>query len=424
MFKKRILPFVLLAALAVSMAACGQKPPADEPAAEAPPSSEEAADAAATETLKIGLLVHQTDWFAGVDMPNFYEFNAMVAYVNEELGGWKIGDTTYILEAVNMDGRSDPEALRAGAIALVDAGVKFVVETNDFWVVANASVFEEADVLHSSAYCVYVPGYLGKENPMAFTASNGSVGDYAAAFEVFNKVYPDVKSVIFVNDDNGVNEGLFELMEGYGAQYGIDVLEDYLMYAGDTTDYSAVALQIVNSDADAFLGNGSPEAFGALLKEVRALGSDAVMACVQGKPATMLMEYAPAEALYNGFTLGASTRASDLGMNPELLNNVVEKVRELYGDEVAATFDGAACNNLYVMLQCMQIANSTDSKEVAKAWENLTTIDTLYGTGTAGGLETYGIANHAIGHPKPVSLIDPEAEDGWKFWGWIDVTIP
>jgi hypothetical protein len=172
------------------------------------------------------------------------------------------------------------------------------------------------------------------------------------------------------------------------------------------------------------MGNGSPEAFGALLKEVRALGSDAVMACIQGKPAAMLMEYAPADALYNGFTLGASTRASDLNMNPEMLNKVVEKVRELYGDETAATFDGAACNNLYVMLQCMQIANSVDPKEVAKAWENLTTIDTIYGEGTAGGLETYGIANHAVGHPKLVSVIDPEAEDGWKFWGWIDVAIP
>jgi hypothetical protein len=148
------------------------------------------------------------------------------------------------------------------------------------------------------------------------------------------------------------------------------------------------------------------------------------MACIQGKPATMLMEYAPAEALYNGFTLGASTRESDLGMNPEMLNDVVEKVRELYGDETASTFDGAACNNLYVMLQCMQKANSVDPKEVAKAWESLTTVDTIYGVGTAGGLETYGVANHAIGHPKPVSLIDPEAEDGWRFWGWIDVTIP
>jgi branched-chain amino acid transport system substrate-binding protein len=392
--------------------------------AESPSANDSASTEAVTETLKIGLLVHQTDWFAGVDMPNFYEFNAMVAYVNDELGGWKVGDTTYALEAVNMDGRSDPEALRAGAIALVDAGVDFVVETNDFWVVANESVFEEAGVLHASAYCTYVPGYLGEENPMAFTASDGSIGDYAAGFEVLNKVYPEVKSVVCVENDNGVNELLFERMRSYGSQYGIDVLDDYIMYAGDTTDYSAVALQIVNSGADCFMGNGVPEAYGALLKEVRALGSDAVMACIQGKPVTMLMEYAPADALYNGFTLGASTRASDLNMNPDLLNKVVEKVRELYGDEVAATFDGAACNNLYVMLQCMSIANSVDPKEVAKAWENLTTVDTLYGTGTAGGLETYGIANHAIGHPKPVSVIDPEAEDGWKFWGWIDVAIP
>jgi branched-chain amino acid transport system substrate-binding protein len=420
MFKNRIWFVLLTAMLVVGMAACGGKPASEEAATDESAVNE----SAATDVLKIGLLVHQTDWFAGVDMPNFYEFNAMVAYVNDELGGWKIGDTTYTLEAVNMDGRSDPEALRAGAIALVDAGVKFVVETNDFWVVANESVFEDAGVLHSSAYCTYVPEYISEENPMAFTASDGSIGDYAAAFEVLSKFYPDVKSVVCAENDNGINEELFEFTKRYGAQHGIEVLDDFIMYAGDTTDYSATALQIVNSGADCFLGNGTPEAYGALLKEVRALGSDAVMACIQGKPVTMLMEYAPAEALYNGFTLGASTRASDLDMNPELLNAVVEKVRELYGDEIAATFDGAACNNLYVMLQCMQIAGSTDPKEVASAWENLTTVDTLYGVGTAGGLETYGVANHVIGHPKPVSLIDPEAEDGWSFRGWIDVKIP
>ena len=54
--------------------------------------------------------------------------------------------------------------------------------------------------------------------------------------------------------------------------------------------------QLVDSGADAFLGNGSPDAYGALLKAVRALGSDMVCACAQGKTATTLMEYAGEEA--------------------------------------------------------------------------------------------------------------------------------
>ncbi len=377
-----------------------------------------------TDTLQIGLLIHTTEWFASVDMTNYYEFNSMVAYINDVLGGWQIGDTLYTIEAVNVDGQSDNEALRAGAISLVDAGVDFVVETNDFWVMSCEDVFEESGVMHCCAYTTYVPGYMSPDNPMAFTASNGAVGDYATAFNVLNEVYPEVGSVIFANDDNGVNEELFNLMATYGEQYGIDVLDNYIKYSGDTTDYSAIALQIVESGADCFMGNGTPDAYGAILKEVRALGSDAVCACIQGKPASTLMEYAGEDACYNAFTMGPSTREDDKTENTDVFNGVVEKVRELYGDEAAGSFDGAACNNLYVMLQAMQKAGSIDPAAVAAAWESMGTVETIYGTGYTGGEETYGIANHAIGSPRSVSVIDPTAEDGWYFWGWIDVLIP
>ena len=426
--KHKVFVLIMAIVLVVGFAACGTNANNDQPAA--PPASsgtgseEPAAPAASTDTLKVGALIHTTEWFAAVDMSNFYEFNSMVAYINDDLGGWKIGDTTYMLDPVIVDGRSDFNYMNTAASSLVDAGVKFTVITNDFWAVNCQETLENAGVLQSNNYPVFVPGYFGPENPLTFTASNGSVGDYAAGFEVLHNVYPDVKSVIFVNDDNGVNEGLFALMKNYGAKYGIEVLDNYLKYAGDTTDYSAIALQIVSSGADCFFGNGAPDAYGALLKEVRALGSDAVMACIQGKPVSLLMQYAPKDACYNGFTVSASTRADDRAQNPELLNAVVDKVRALYGDDQAANFDGAACNNLYVMLLFMQKANSIDPVEVAAAWSSATTTDTLYGPGTIGGLETYGIAGHAVGHPKPVSIMDTNDPEGWKFWGWIPVSIP
>ncbi len=441
---KKVTALLIVLVLCLSLAACGSTsggsagtsasagtadsaaPASQEPASAEPAGTgeESAEPELKTDTLKIGLLVHTTEWFAAVDMPNYYEFNAMVDYVNTVLGGWQIGDTLYTIEAVNVDGQSDNEALRAGAISLVDAGVQFVVETNDFWVMSCEDIFEDAGVMHCCAYPVYVPGYMGPDNPMAFTASNGAVGDYASAFNVLSEVYPDAKSVVFVNDDNGINELLFGLMSEYGQQYGIEVLDNFIKYPGDTTDYSAIALQIVESGADCFMGQGSPSAYGAILKEVRALGSDIVCACVQGKPASMLMEYAGADASYNAFTLGPSTRESDKAENTDIFNGVVEQVRALYGDDAAKSFDGAACNNLYVLLQAMQKAGSVDPAGVAAAWEGMGTVETIYGTGYTGGETTYAIANHAIGSPRSVSVIDPTAEDGWYFWGWIDVEIP
>ena len=72
----------------------------------------------------------------------------------------------------------------------------------------------------------------------------------------------------------------------------------------------------------------------------------------------------------------------------------------------------------------MQRAGSVDPRDVAAAWEEGGEIDSLYGPATIGGTETYGVGNHAVGTPKAVSLMNPDAEDGWEFAGWIAVDIP
>ena len=376
MMKRRILALLLSGAMLLPLAACGNSdsgntstPPADNnsPSASQPAGND--TQATKTDTLKIGLLVHQTGWFAGVDTPNFNEFNAMIDYVNNDLGGWTVGDTTYTLEAVNADGQSDYTALNTAALSLVDAGVDFVVETNDFWVNSVASVFEDEGIMHVSAYCVLAPGYITEENTMAFTGSNGTGGDYATAFAALDKYYPEVESVILANDDNGLDETMLDLMQRYAEPYGIEV-KGMVIYPGDTTDYTAYAQQLVDSGADAFLGNGSPDAYGALLKAVRALGSDMVCACAQGKTATTLMEYAGEEACYNAFTLGPSTREEDRDQNTDILNALVDKVADMYGEENAATFDGAAANCLYVILQLMQRCGSVDPADIKAAlWD-------------------------------------------------------
>ena len=403
------------AAPAAPAEAEAEEAPADEPA-EAP-----AAEVTNTDTLKIGLMIHLTDWFAGVDTPNYNEFNAMIDYINNDLGGWVVGDTLYTLEAVTVDGQSDYPALRTAAMSLVDAGVDFVVETNDFWVNSCADVFEDEGILHASAYCVgNTTDYLIPENPLAFTGSDGAMGDLAACFTALEKYFPDVKTVAFANDDNGSTDETYAWLSETAPLFGMEMVGQ-VIYPGDTTDYSSYAQQLVDTGADAFIGNGSPDAYGAVLKAVRALNDDMVMACAQGKPVSMVMEYAGPDASYNGFTVGASTREADRSENPDLLNAVADRVKEMYGTD---TFDGAAANTLYTILQMMQRAGSVDPADVAAAWEEGGEIDSLYGPAVIGGTETYGVANHAIGHPRPVSLMDPDAEDGWYFAGWLEVEVP
>ena len=403
-----------------SLEAAPAAPAPEAPAEEAP--AEEAAPAGDAETLKIGLMVHTTGWFAGVDTPNFNEFNAMVDYINAN-GGWEVGGKTYMLEPVFADGQSDYPALRTAAMSLVDAGVKFVVETNDFWVNSCADVFEDEGIMHASAYCIGVPDYLIPENPLAFTGTDGATGDLRACMTILQKYYPDVHTVAYANDDNGGTDATYAQLQSFCGDYGLEMVGS-VVYPGDTTDYSSYAQMLADTGADAFIGNGSPDAYGALLKAVRSLGDDMVMACAQGKPVAMVMEYAGADASYNGFTIGASTRASDADRNTPIFNDLVAAVREKYGDDAASTFDGAAANTLYIMLQMMQKAGSVDPEAVAAAWAEGGDIDTLYGPGSIGGNETYGVENHAVSHPRPLSQMNPDAEDGWEFVDWVDVLVP
>ncbi len=438
---KRILATILALAMVLCLAGCGASTEKlDEiqtklegiqatldsmtaPAEEAEEAPAEAPADLKTDVLPVGLMVNTTGWFAGVDTPNYNEFGAMVKYINDN-GGWQVGDTVYTLEPVIVDGQSDYPALRTAAMSLVDAGVKFVVETNDFWVNSCADVFEDEGILHASAYCVSNnTGYLIPENALAFTGTNGSIGDLRACFTTLNELYPDVKTVAFSNDDNGSTDETYALLEEIAKDYGLEMVGK-VVYPGETTDYSSYAQQLVDTGADAFVGNGTPNAYGAILKAMRALGDDMVMACAQGKPVSMVMEYAGADASNGGFTIGASTRASDAGENTDVFNGLVEVVRSEYGEDAASTFDGAAANTLYIMLQMMQKAESIDPADVAAAWEAGGKVDTLYGTATIGGTETYGVENHAVGHPRPVSIMNPEAEDGWEFAGWIDVVVP
>jgi len=65
-----------------------------------------------------------------------------------------------------------------------------------------------------------------------------------------------------------------------------------------------------------------------------------------------------------------------------------------------------------------------DFRKSYAAWEEGGEVETIYGTGVIGGEATYGVANHAVGSPRSVSIIDPEAEGGWYFAEWIETEIP
>jgi hypothetical protein len=75
-------------------------------------------------------------------------------------------------------------------------------------------------------------------------------------------------------------------------------------------------------------------------------------------------------------------------------------------------------NGLWVLSKVIQAADSLDPAKVKETWENMDTVECLFGTGIFSGDKTYGLKHHALGHPLSYQkLVNGEVIYG----GWIDV---
>ncbi len=398
---KKLLALLLAAAMILGLAACGS---GSGSAASTPPAESAKDSAAAPATngaadgnvLKIGALLNTTGWFASVDYNNQIEMQTLCDYINEQ-GGLDIGGTKYQLELVVEDGGSDAEGIRSAAQRLVDAGVKYVMETNDFWVEGAIDIFENAGVMNMMAQNNMNHSVMNAETKYSYTFSNACTSQYYTAIEVLKDQYPEVKKVVYACDDNGVNDEQAALVKAGCEKFGLEYVDSPIIYDGESTDFSSIALKIVSSGADCFIGNGTPDNIASLLKEVRASGSDMVCAAVITMGPGVLIGGSGLSDLSGAFTFG--TDIADTSRNTETFNAIYKKFVDQYGEDTASAWNGAGLDNLYTLLQIMQGAGSTDVDAVMKYYETMDTVETLFGTGVKGGQETFG-NDHAISHPS------------------------
>jgi ABC-type branched-subunit amino acid transport system substrate-binding protein len=86
---------------------------------------------------------------------------------------------------------------------------------------------------------------------------------------------------------------------------------------------------------------------------------------------------------------------------------IVKDLREIVEKQLNTTFNmdhTMPLDGLYALMQAIEKAQSLDSDKVATTLENMKSIDTIYGKGTMGGQELFGI-NHVIRRPVTLSRI-------------------
>ena len=425
--KKKLFAMLLAASMVFSMAACGSgsssaASSAGSTGAPAAPASN-AASAENTTTssgdnvLKIGALINTTGWFASIDYNNQIEMETLCKYYNDQ-GGIDIGGTKYQLELVVEDGGSDAEGIRSAAQRLVDQGIQYVIETNDFWVEGAIDIFENAGVMNIMAQNNMNHNVMNADIKYSYSFSDACTSQYSTALDVIKDQYPDVKSVVYCCDDNGVNKEQAALIEDACKRVGLEYNDAFIVYDGETTDFSSIALKVINSGADAFIGNGTPDNIAGLLKEVRSAGSDMLCAAVITLSPGALIAGSGLNDLSGAFTFGSDIATPE--HNTDTFNELYKLFVDTYGQDNAAAWNGACMDNLYNLLQLMQGAGSTDVEAVRSYFDSIDSIETLFGTGVKCGEETFGVA-HLIAHPSHAL----KAENGQiVYMGTYDCVAP
>lgn len=370
----------------------------------------DSADTSDNEVLKIGALVNQTGWFATYDYNNALEMEALADYYNDQ-GGIVIGDTTYTIEVVVEDGQSDTEGIRSAAQLLADdEDIHYVIETNDFWVESALDIFEEAGIMNIMSQNNANYDAISEDWEYSYNFFNSCPAQFYAALVFISEYYPDATSVVYCCDDNGCNDEQAALVEQYCEELGFEYIDDPIVFDAESTDLSSVALQLMNTGADVFIGNGDVTNTGSIAKELRNNGSDMIVASIVGSNASMLIEASGLDDLSNAFTMGSDLDNEE--NNTDIFNEVYNYFVEEYGEDTASSWCGASIENMYVLLQLMQGAGSVEVEDVREYYDSITEVETLFGTGTICGDETFG-NNHIVAHPNSISI----CEDGEVVYG-------
>jgi branched-chain amino acid transport system substrate-binding protein len=271
-------------------------------------------------TLQIGFVGVTSGPAAAWGISNQRSMEARAAWLNE-LGGVKIGETTYDIEIVPFDDQKDPKRAIAGMEKMAQDGIHYVVGPNvDDGAAAVRPVAEQNGI-------IYFPYAFPKElyTAPASNAILGMVANYQSGPAIYKYLMEEkgVKKVAFIAGNE--SDPLSQRDSGAAAAkaLGLEVVSDSVTYQMDTTDFTPVLLPVIQTAPDLLVLSGvSPANAPQLIRSARELGYTGLISTETAQDAAVLAE--GAGELANGFISvgGAST--------PELASDAMKEFVKRY----------------------------------------------------------------------------------------------
>jgi len=416
---KRKLAVLMVLILCLSLlAACADTTtptttPATTPATSGTGSSSAPPSASGPEVYTVGALLNVTGWFAMQDSAESQGLQAMAAIINEDGGIW-VGGKNYIIEIDLVDGQSEATGIRNGAQILANHGIDYSIVGNCFFIEGSMDVFHDNKIMTMMDMNSMNFEVLNPKWPYSFWFNNGAAQWLVSSMEVLKTHYPEVKSIVHANNDDGNNAQMAAFIRQLAEQNGLEYIDSPVYFDPNITDYSGVALQIIRTGADAMTGNYPPDKGAGMLKELRNAGSDMVFAMLTNNSAQMFQEMAGVDVGWNFFTFAPEQTQEN---SPPLYWRLFNKLKEMFGEEAARNLSPCAATSLYVWSQLVQGADSLEIDDVIAYWDTKPALDTVNGPGVIGGRELYGI-DRVLSAQNPLSIAEPNGVV--RFGGWFD----
>jgi branched-chain amino acid transport system substrate-binding protein len=364
--------------------------------------------------LKIGCPRAVTGFYSEADTLHIQGDKLMESWINGE-GGITINGQKYNVEMVTEDiqGTADGSVSATNKLIYED-GVNFIVgPVVPYMVEGVGTVSEPAKVLRVVMYNCYLPTEFGANTPYTFLCPHNSIIGIEPTLTYLKEAYPEVKKLAWTVPDDGCIPYLEPVITKAIADAGYEVTK-WIGWAHTTVDWTPTATSLVASEPDAILMmNGGPLATGGILKALRELGFNGPIGAFCPDNVYALLGVAGPEASTNFFI--HSLKADDPAMTPVIKKMVA--LGEAAGYDITAAPDWMwVMSATWPLIQAIEAAQSTDPDVVKGAFEQMSAVETPYGTGSMCGKETYGTgANHAITSPQALCGLEKGAVV-WLKW--------
>ena len=369
--------------------------------------------ASGADTLKIGAIWGLTGPGSTVQIVKKDGSLTAMHWINSK-GGITVGGKKYQIEVLVEDNKNSPTGCVSAATKLIHQDkVKFITGmVVPVQYEAVQSVTEKNKVL----LVIGRATYLTPKTPFSFSASIPLMSPYPGIYDYLRETYPSAKKVAFpVNDELGAQTAV-KFARDIAKERGFTLL-DNVVHPYEMKDFYPVWTKLLEQRPDVVdIGLNLPVTAAANVRQGRELGfKGPIISPLPIEPNAFLRMVG--KDLATEFFCSGFNQPSP--QDPPMMREIASFWKQKYGKP----FDLSAhegVDAVWCLAQAIEEAQSFDPETVMKAWENMRSIETIWGPATMGGTRTFGI-NHTVVHRSALtSLMNGEI----KFIRWLDIKLP